>query len=63
MARDRVKSAKPEALDQALRELFLSLQARALPDSLRVDRPGSLLDQLSDGPRKRPEPAEPNGRT
>jgi hypothetical protein len=46
MARDRVRKDEAEALDQALRSLFQSLQAKALPESLRPDSPSNLLDQL-----------------
>lgn len=63
MARNRVKSEQAEALDQALRALFLSLQARALPDSLRTDRPDSLLAQLWDSLSEKEGPEEPDDRT
>jgi hypothetical protein len=46
MARNRVNSEEIEALDQALRSLFLGLQTRALPDSLRTNGLDELLDQL-----------------
>jgi hypothetical protein len=52
MARDRVRKADAEALDQALRSLFQNLQARALPDSLRPGSPSNLLDQLLSAPPK-----------
>lgn len=50
MARDSVRAEETEALDLALRSLFRVLEAQALPDSLRPDHPGNLLDQLDAAP-------------
>lgn len=46
MARDPMRAKKVEALDHALRSMFRSLEARALPDDLRADRPCNLIDQM-----------------
>jgi hypothetical protein len=48
MARDSVRAEENEALNLALRSLFRAFETQALPDSLRPDSNGNLLDQLQD---------------